>query len=187
MVDSCASAGVINFMDCHSGTAGWAQALGTVAAIIFSTAVAIWVPFLLHERQERIAVQRAILALTYVVEHLGAGWSSFIKIFGTGEFNEASRQLIIGQLELVDRIADATDVTKLGPNALNVLAHARTSGVVLMEATRRAADGDLAPKAMDAFEIAKGDVDGWIKDLGGIQPVKLLGVWIGDRKKFWEE
>jgi hypothetical protein len=187
MVDPCTLTDIYSRMDCHQGQAGWAQAIGSILAILFSSALAIAVPIHMRMLEERAKVQRAILACTYVIDHLLAAWGSFEKMVRAKSFEEHSLQLVLGHLELLDRIVSAIEVARLGPNALNILSRAHNSAIVLETVARRAAEQALEDAALEAFVIAQNDARGWMKELGQIVPVRLQGVWIGDRPNFWKK
>lgn len=165
-------------------TAAWMQAIGSVLAILVSAAFAIVVPHYVRDLEEKAAAQRALLSCIYLVDLISSSFESLHRLLESNSFHERSRDIFDGERALTERALEQIELSRLGPNALNVLRRADGFKIVLAAMVDIAANSGFEEDPLANIAGVQADLHELADELSPMFPMKLRGHWIGDNEEF---
>jgi hypothetical protein len=165
-------------MDAHEGQAAWVQAVGSIAAILASSAFAIWVPLRMRDLEGRDLARRSLNNLIFVAGALESIWRSMKTTVEKSQYSSGARALLESQMAGVRALLSEVHRHTLGPDALLALGMFEMQFPAIesaLSAIERALALGEAPQL--AFDEGAARVRSKLMVLSDLDAVRKDGVW----------
>lgn len=167
--------------------ASWVQAIGSIVAILVSAAIAVAVPAVMRFYEERDLTNRALMGAQAVTHLAISACDSLVAAIERNYVVDGTDELYLGEIAEIAAVAAQVDRTRLGPNALMDLQIALGKANALrliVKSLNVSKPNDHWAKAASAHSAALDEI---LTSLGDMRAIRLQGLWLADRPKFWKE
>lgn len=175
-------------MNENQGVAGWAQAVGAVLAILFSSLFAVFAPLYLRDVEGRTTADRAIKNMILSCD-LILDLSEMLRATHERGAAAAGTSVLVGtQVASIRGLLGEAPRSALGPTAI-LVTHALYANLFVIESAFAALEqGDrLASQIHISHEELRTDTAARREQAEGLRPMKYSGIWHADaeRRRRW--